>query len=530
MQPPDEPVSPQWSPPSAAPKPVASPPGASSFVPIRVLIVEDSEFDARVLASELRAGGYQPTWKRVASRDALAEILGAEAWELILCDHQMPGFSAPEALRCVQETGLDIPFIIVSAGIGEDEAVRAMKDGAHDFLIKGKLARLVPAVQRELREAAVRAARRKAEASLRESELRHRLVWENSTDAVLLIADDGTVRFANPAASAIFGWNLEELVGLPYTVLQATGSGDASWLEAAGSGDIRRLIDTRGIRKDGTVLDLDVAVSVLRLNGERISAAFIRDITERKRFLMELAKSRREFAAAREIQQRLFPTAPPAIPGFDIAGVSYPADAAGGDYFDYIRVHGGALAVVVADVSGHGIGPALLMSEGRTALRLVAQTESDPAGILTVTNRVLADDLGGHRYITLLLVRLDPVARTLVHGSAGHPPGLVFDSAGNVKAELRRTGPPLGQRREFAYGASGQVTLASGDVVLLTTDGAMEAMRGREIFGRDRLLATIRRHLQGSAEDILGAVCSDVREFCGQNQADDLTVVVIKVI
>lgn len=505
----------------------AAPPAASR--PLRTLIVEDSEFDARVLITELRAGGYQPIWKRVASADALASALAREPWDLILCDHEMPSFSAPEALRCVQQSGLDIPFMIVSAGIGEDEAVKAMKDGAHDFLIKGKLARLVPAVERELREVQVRAARRQAEDSLRESELRHRLVWENSTDAVLLADAEGVIRFANPAVTAMFGWEAADLIGQNWSMLQPADARDVRWLDAAQQHDSRRMLDARACRRDGTPLDLDVAFSELKLNDQRMFAAFIRDITERKRFLLELAKSRREFAAAREIQQRLFPKAAPSVAGFEIAGVSYPAEAAGGDYFDYLPLQEGRLGVVVADVSGHGLGPALLMSEGRTALRLVAQLESDPAGILTATNRVLADDLAGQRYITLLLVRIDPETRTLVYASAGHPPGIVFDAAGTIKAELRRTGPPLGQRREFAYGASAPLALASGDVVVLLTDGMLEAQRGNEIFGRPRVLQTVRDHLTKPPGEIVAALLDAVQRFCGgAPQADDLTVVVIK--
>lgn len=506
---------------------------ASSSPPktVRTLIVEDSEFDARVLVSELRAGGYQPAWKRVATPETMSIALKDQPWDLILCDHNMPGFSAPEALRLVQQSSLDIPFLIVSAGIGEDEAVRAMKNGAHDFLIKGKLARLVPAVERELREARERAARRRAEESLRQSELRHRLVWENSTDAIVLFDGHGTIQFVNPAVVATFGWDMTELIGQPVARLYPVGGDGISWMETAQSAGTRRLLDTMGQRRDGTPLDLDVAFSQLHLDDHLMFAAFIRDITERKRTLLELAKSRREFAAAREIQQRLFPKRSPVVPGLEIAGVSHAADAAGGDYFDYIPLPGGGLGVVVADVSGHGLGPALLMSECRTALRLVAQGEADPARILTQTNTILAEDLAGERYITLLLMRIDPGARQLVHASAGHPPGLVLDAAGNVKAELRRTGPPLGQRREFFYKEHAPTGLEAGDTIVFLTDGVLEAMRGDVPFGRNRLVETVRANRQRTAADIVDAVCVAVREYCsGEPESDDLTIVVIKVV
>lgn len=498
---------------------------------VRTLIVEDSEFDARVLVSELRAGGYQPSWKRVASPESLSAALVAQPWDLILCDHNMPGFSAPEALQLVQRSGLDIPFLIVSAGIGEDEAVKAMKDGAHDFLIKGKLARLVPAVERELREAEVREARRKAEDSLRQSELRHRLVWENSTDAIVLFDGEGIIRFANPAVVPTFGWEPHALLGQWVTVLYPAGPEASSWIETARAAGARRLLDTPGQRRDGTSVDLDVAFSQLQLNDQMMFAAFVRDITERKRFLLELAKSRREFAAAREIQQRLFPKAPPSVPGLEIAGVSHPAEAAGGDYFDYLPMPGGGLGIVVADVSGHGLGPALLMSECRTALRMIAQNEPNPARILTRTNGVLAEDLAGERYITLLFVRIEPDTRRLVHASAGHPPGLVIDAKGGLKTELRRTGPPLGQRREYNYKDHPPTVLDAGDTIVLLTDGALEAMQGNVPFGRERLIETVSAHRERSAGEIVEAIRVAVREFCaGEPEADDLTLVVIKVV
>ena len=144
--------------------------------PLRVLVVEDSVPDAFALVTLLRAGGWQVTHRRVASGPDLLAALRDEPWDLILSDHTMPGFSAPEALRLAQQTGLDVPFIIISGGIEEGVAIETMKAGAHDFIMKGALGRLVPAVQRELRESAVRRARR-------ESELRYRSVWENSTDA-----------------------------------------------------------------------------------------------------------------------------------------------------------------------------------------------------------------------------------------------------------------------------------------------------------------------------------------------------------
>src|SRR5258706_3402158 len=124
--------------------------------PLKVLIVEDREDDALLNVRELNRAGYASTWTRVETRADLMTALDQGPWDLILSDYSMPEFSAPEAFTLVKERGLDVPFIIVSGTVGEDVAVEAMRAGVHDYVLKGALARLVPAVERELREAARR--------------------------------------------------------------------------------------------------------------------------------------------------------------------------------------------------------------------------------------------------------------------------------------------------------------------------------------------------------------------------------------
>jgi signal transduction histidine kinase len=131
--------------------------------PIKVLMVEDSEVDAELCLLELERSGFEVRYERVQSEAGMREALGRAGWELILSDYSMPNFTALDALTVAQEVGLDIPFVIVSGTIGEEVAVKALRRGAHDFLIKGRLARLGPAIERELREATERRERRRAE-------------------------------------------------------------------------------------------------------------------------------------------------------------------------------------------------------------------------------------------------------------------------------------------------------------------------------------------------------------------------------
>jgi signal transduction histidine kinase len=134
---------------------------------LRTLLVEDSQMDAELLARALDRGGFQLTWARVDTAEEMERALQKQPWDVILCDHAMPRFSAPEALELLKKHQLDVPFIIVSGYIEEETAVGAMKAGAHDYIMKDRLARLVPAVERELRDAEVRHARAKSEEALR---------------------------------------------------------------------------------------------------------------------------------------------------------------------------------------------------------------------------------------------------------------------------------------------------------------------------------------------------------------------------
>ncbi len=133
---------------------------------LHVLIAEDSENDAMLLVRELRQGGYEPAFARVETREAMLAKLKQKDWDIVFADYTMPQFNAFEALRLLQETGLDLPFIIVSGTIGEDRATLAMKAGAHDYILKDNMNRLVPAVERELREAKNRRERKQAEKTI----------------------------------------------------------------------------------------------------------------------------------------------------------------------------------------------------------------------------------------------------------------------------------------------------------------------------------------------------------------------------
>lgn len=141
-------------------------PGENALKPLRVLVVEDSEDDTNLVIRQIRKGGYEPVFERVETAKELKNALATRLWDVIISDISMPSFNGITALKITQESGLDLPFILVSGTIAEETAVSAMKAGAHDFLTKFNLSRLIPAIEREMRESQTRREHRRIEADL----------------------------------------------------------------------------------------------------------------------------------------------------------------------------------------------------------------------------------------------------------------------------------------------------------------------------------------------------------------------------
>jgi sigma-B regulation protein RsbU (phosphoserine phosphatase) len=247
----------------------------------------------------------------------------------------------------------------------------------------------------------------------------------------------------------------------------------------------------------------------------------------------EQERLKRELLAAQQIQQRLLPTELPHPEGFDLAGRGRPCDETSGDYYDVIPYGRERFALVVGDVSGHGLGPALLMASTRALLHSSLHTHPGPLQVIQSVNAFLERDTPEQAFMSMFLGSLEPSTRSLEYVSAGHNPPLLLHPDGTID-ELTRTGPVLGILPEAPYGISKAEHLESGDVLMLYTDGIFEAHDERgEMYGEERLKASYRKHAQNGApaQAILEGVLADMAAFVGSHPLDDdVTCLVVRVV
>lgn len=275
-----------------------------------------------------------------------------------------------------------------------------------------------------------------------------------------------------------------------------------------------------------TVAAALVAMHARRALVESVHDALVADRTERA-----LAVVERDLTVAQEIQAGLMPSTTPTIAGYDIAGFARPAAKTGGDYYDWQPMADGRLVVAMADVTGHGIGPALVMAVCRSYARATAPTAPDPSALLASINALIHDDLSRTgRFITMAIAILSPDGRAEL-ASAGHGPTLIYRAATNEVQVFGGDGLPLGVLADEQYTPHQTLSLARDDVLLLLTDGFMEWRGGADhtMFGLERLRAAFASVAKGDANAIIRELDAIVQSYAsGAPQEDDTTAVAIK--
>ena len=249
---------------------------------LRVLIVEDSVEDTFFIVRELQRGGFVVSFERVETRLGMQAALTGQSWDLIISDYSLPQFGGPAALALYQQSGLDIPFIIVSGAIGEDRAVELVKSGAHDYVMKDNLSRLVPAVQHELQAVQTRRIRKQTETATAYLAS----IVQTCEDAIIGKTLDGTIVSWNAGAEKLYGYSAIEMMGQSISVLFPPYRPDEfdEIMQKVRRGEQVRQLETVRLRKDGQPVEVSLTISPIRdAEGKVIGASSVaRDITKRK--------------------------------------------------------------------------------------------------------------------------------------------------------------------------------------------------------------------------------------------------------
>ena len=244
----------------------------------------------------------------------------------------------------------------------------------------------------------------------------------------------------------------------------------------------------------------------------------------------EKQQMEKAMAIAKEIQQGLLPQAAPSVGGFDIAGLTDPADETGGDVYDFMQLPDGKLMLLVADASGHGIGPALVIAETRAMLRVMGIHCNRMQDILDTVNDLLVADLGSSRFVTCFFGLLDPATTTLHYTSAGHGPLVFYNRRSDTFTQVGATDLPLGVMDGIDFTKPVVHKFVPGDFAVIVTDGVFEASAPNgEMFGMDRVLELLRRDRDKPAAEMIADIHRAVMEFNNDVvQDDDITLIALK--
>lgn len=353
---------------------------------------------------------------------------------------------------------------------------------------------------------------------------------EQTADSVVITNREGVIEYVNPAFEVTTGYRREEALGNTPRILKSSLHDkefyERLWDQILRGEPYRGTLVNR--KKSGELYWTEQTITPIKESTGNTThfVSVLKDITALRR------QQEQEFQLrlARQVQQRFYAGAAISVAGFEIATAAYPAAETGGDYLDLFSSPNGNICIGIGDVSGHGLASALVMALTRAYVRSFAQVEFDLARILTSVNHMLISDLEDNRFVTLLMVCLDPSTGCLSYASAGHIPGFLVNPSGEVDCVLESSGPPLGIFDDSQYVTS-VVKLKPQQLLVLLTDGVTEMIASEEVqFGTDRVLDYLRAHRQDSARELAEGLYQVARTFGGDNpQEDDVTSVIVKV-
>jgi serine phosphatase RsbU (regulator of sigma subunit) len=277
-----------------------------------------------------------------------------------------------------------------------------------------------------------------------------------------------------------------------------------------------------GQTSEFTTEDLELITVMANIAAVRIEHARLAAV-ERRRELLE-----KELAQAADIQMGCIPETAPAVPGFELAGMTLPCRTVGGDYFDYVPRSDGKLVFLIADVAGKGMPAALLVMNLQARIQALAETADDVGRTIGRLNRMIKAVCPANRFITCFLALLDPATGLMHWANAGHEPAMLLRRRGAVET-LRAGGPPLGVFEDVTH-ETAVCKIEPGDRLLLVTDGVTEAVDPKhEDFGTRRVEELLVEHIDGSSDGLVDALSGAVGKWTGDDSPhDDVTVVTLR--
>ncbi|MGZ8186123.1 MAG: PAS domain S-box protein [Methylobacter sp.] len=387
-------------------------------------------------------------------------------------------------------------------------------------------------------------ARKHFQDALIDSEKRTRLIIESSLSAIVIMNSYGIIIDWNHQSEKMFGWLRMEAIGrrldeliIPLRFRSAHRQGLKDFLYSGKGPFLNRQIEHVALRRDGSEFPVEFSVSPLKLGNAYIFSGFIHDITARKaaerqirQAQVNLAIAQSEIKIAHQIQASLLPSAPIKSEHFEITGFCLPAHQVGGDYFDYFFRNKDHLDMVIADVSGHSVGPALFMVEARSAIRTQASGTGTPSQTLMILNNFLFKDLDkADFFITLFYLQYDITTHQLSFANAGHPPPLLLSPFQSECRQLDADGLILGIRENVVFEEK-TTSLSQGDLILFYTDGLTEAENVQgEFFGIKRVSEIFIHYAPQGPQAIIDALLEQLKQFCqSESFKDDVTLMIFK--